>query len=96
MADSAQFSAAVSELCDPKFVGTALTVQTCVGFLLTTLTIQAMPTIRQWLSTADGTGSTNGWGWAFAILAIGPVFGIYHMARLRQMPEARKMAGGNR
>jgi MFS family permease len=96
VADSAQFSAAVSELCDPKFVGTALTVQTCVGFLLTTLTIQAMPVIRQWLSTAEGTDTAAGWGWAFAILALGPAFGIYHMARLRQMPEARKMAGGNR
>ena len=30
--DSAQFSAAVSELCDPRYIGTALTIQTCAGF----------------------------------------------------------------
>jgi MFS family permease len=86
VADSAQFSAAVSELCDPRFVGTALTIQTCAGFLLTTLTIYAVPFVEH----------HHGWGWAFAMLALGPVFGIYHMARLRMMKDATKMAGGNR
>jgi MFS family permease len=86
VADSAQFSAAVSELCDPRFVGTALTIQTCAGFLLTTLTIRAVPEVQ----------SAAGWGWAFALLALGPLFGIFHMARLRAMPEATKMAGGRR
>jgi MFS family permease len=91
VADSAQFSAAVSELCDPRFVGTALTIQTCAGFLLTTLTIGAVPLVR------DGVGADRGgWGWAFAMLALGPLFGIYHMARLRGMSDAAKMAGGNR
>jgi len=86
VADSAQFSAAISELCDPRFVGTALTIQTCAGFLLTTLTIRAVPAIQA------------AWGWhaAFAILALGPLFGIYHMAKLRSMREASKMAGGNK
>jgi len=92
VADSAQFSAAVSELCDPKFVGTALTIQTCVGFLLTTLTIRAVPEVQR--LTADATNP--GWTWALAMLAAGPVFGIYHMARLRHMPIAQKMASGNR
>jgi MFS family permease len=84
VADSAQFSAAISELCDPQFVGTALTIQTCAGFLLTTLTIRAVPTVKE----------TLGWQGALAMLAIGPVFGIYHMARLAWSEEARKMAGG--
>jgi MFS family permease len=84
VADSAQFSAAVSELCDPQFVGTALTIQTCAGFLLTTLTIRAVPEVQ----------ATYGWGWAFALLALGPVFGVFHMARLRAMDSATKMAGG--
>jgi MFS family permease len=91
VADSAQFSAAVSELCDPRFVGTALTIQTCAGFLLTTLTIQAVPLVRDWAASERA-----GWGCAFAMLALGPAFGIVHMARLRQMPEATKMAGGRR
>ena len=86
VADSAQFSAAVSELCDPRFVGTALTIQTCAGFLLTTLTIRAVPELQ----------ASYGWGWAFALLALGPVFGVFHMARLRASPASLKMAGGNR
>ena len=35
VADSAQFSTAVSELSDPRYVGTTLTMQTSLGFLLT-------------------------------------------------------------
>ncbi|HEX5106605.1 MAG TPA: MFS transporter [Pirellulaceae bacterium] len=93
VADSAQFSAAISELCDPQFVGTALTIQTCAGFLLTTLTIQAVP----WMLGETGTsGGSAAWWPALAILAAGPVFGVFHMLRLRQMPEAEKMAGGAR
>jgi MFS family permease len=91
VADSAQFSAAVSELCDPRFVGTALTIQTCAGFLLTTLTIGAVPLVRDAVGVEHG-----GWGWAFAMLTFGPAFGIYSMVRLRGMDEAAKMAGGNR
>ncbi|WP_254510737.1 MFS transporter [Anatilimnocola floriformis] len=84
IADSAQFSAAVSELCDPRYVGTALAIQTCAGFLLTPLTIAILPLLQQSL----------GWPLATALLAAGPLFGIWHMARLRFSPAASKMAGG--
>jgi MFS family permease len=86
VADSAQFSTAISELCDPRYVGTALTIQTCAGFLLTTLTIYAVPTIQSQL----------GWPAALSLLALGPVFGIWHMALLRSLPAATKMAGGRK
>ena len=43
VADSAQFSAAVSELAPTKYVGTALTLQTSLGFLLTLFTIRLIP-----------------------------------------------------
>jgi MFS family permease len=86
VADSAQFSAAVSELADPNYVGTALTMQTCTGFLLTMASIRLVP------SLADGYG----WWWAFAFLAPGPVFGLVSMASLRRLPEATLMASGNR
>ncbi|MCH8044182.1 MAG: MFS transporter [Planctomycetes bacterium] len=86
VADSAQFSTAVSELGEPSHVGTALTIQTCVGFLLTMVTINMVSVLYPIV----------GWGLALALLAPGPIFGIYHMARLRGMPEAEKMASGNR
>ena len=86
VADSAQFSAAVTELTDPRYVGTALTIQTSLGFLLTLFTIRMVPPLRDLI----------GWHGAFAVLALGPVFGIWSMLRLRRLPEAEKMAGGNR
>ena len=86
VADSAQFSAAVSELADPRYVGTALTVQTSLGFLLTTVTLRVIPPLRDLL----------GWERAFVLLALGPAFGIWSMLRLRRLPEAERMAGGRR
>jgi hypothetical protein len=86
VADSAQFSAAVSELIDPRYVGTALTVQMSLGFLLTLLTIQLIPP----LVTAVG------WEYVFMTLAIGPALGAWSMLRLRQLPEALALASGRR
>ncbi len=86
VADSAQFSAAVSELADPRYVGTALTLQTSLGFLLTVVTIQLIPSILDVL----------GWERVFMVLALGPAVGIAGMWRLRRLPEALKLASGNR
>jgi MFS family permease len=84
VADSAQFSAAVSELCDQRYIGTALTMQTCLGFLLTTVSIRTIP----WLVDMVG------WRWAFMALALGPAVGVWSMRRLRSMPQAKLMASG--
>jgi MFS family permease len=86
VADSAQFSTAVTELCDSRYVGTALTVQTSLGFLLTIVTIQVVPLLVTHL----------GWAGALASLAVGPAFGIVSMLRLRALPEAVRMASGRR
>jgi MFS family permease len=86
VADSAQFSACVTELGDPRYIGTALTMQTCIGFLLTTVSIRMMPAL------VDRVG----WQYAFAALAIGPALGIVAMMRLRGLPEAEKIAQGRR
>ena len=86
VADSAQFSAAVTELADPRYVGTALTLQTSMGFLLTLFTIRVVPPLVE----------VVGWTGAFSFLAIGPVFGVISMLRLRSLPEAVRMASGKR
>ena len=72
IADSAQFSVLVTESVPPHAVGTALTVQTSLGFLLTTITIQLVPPLVALL----------GWRWAFVTLAIGPALGIWSIRRL--------------
>ena len=72
IADSAQFSVLVTESVPAHAVGTALTVQTSLGFLLTTFTIQAVPPVVR----------AVGWALAFPMLALGPMAGIWSIQRL--------------
>lgn len=85
--DSAQFSAAVTELAKPSLVGTALTLQVSIGFALTVFVIWLMPHVAAVL---------GGWQWAFLVLLPGPVVGAWAMMRLRAMDEARNLSGGRR
>ena len=86
IADSAQFSTAVSELAPPEYIGTALSLQTCVGFTLTLVSTRLVPVMAaEW-----------GWAWAFAFLAPGPFLGTLAMWALRRLPESAKLAHGRR
>lgn len=75
VADSAQFSAIVSERADQHYVGTALTVQLALGFLLTIATIWLVPYLQDQF----------GWWAAFAVLAPGPLLGAWALARLENL-----------
>jgi MFS family permease len=88
VADSAQFSTAISELAPPGTAGSALTVQTASGFLLTAVTVTGVSLL--------GPDDPGGWRLAFGLLALGPLVGIWAMWRLRSRPDAGKMAGGRR
>lgn len=72
IADSAQFSTIISEVSDKNYVGTALTCQVALGFLLTAGVIRLMA----------GIASHYGWSWALASMAIGPLFGMWAMSGL--------------
>ncbi len=87
VADSAQFSAAVTELSDQTLVGSALAFQMGVGFAITIFTIWLIPQI------AEALGS---WRWSFLVLVPGPIVGTVAMLRLRARPEATAIAGGLR
>ena len=68
-------------------VGTAITLQTYLGFLLDTVTIQVVPSIAE----------AVGWRWAFPVLALGPAVGIAairRLARLRRPAPPISPAGG--
>ena len=84
VADSAQFSTIVTEVADQAYVGTAVTLQLAVGFMLTVVTIWLVPFLRD----------QAGWAWAFAVLAPGPFLGILAMQRLARSPIAAEIAGG--
>ncbi len=74
IADSAQFSAAVSEFAEVEYVGTALTFQMSVGFLITIVSINLIPVIQKLI----------GWEWVFTILAFGPLLGIAAMRKFKR------------
>ena len=80
VADSAQFSALVTEVAPQDAVGTALTLQTSMGFLLTMVTLQLVPKLAE----------LGGWRWAFPVLALGPAAGI---AAIRRLATARMAKG---
>jgi MFS family permease len=73
IADSAQFSTLVTRVVEPHAIGTALTLQTSIGFLLTSITVQLVPVVAQQF----------GWRFAFPVLALGPALGIAAIRRLR-------------
>ena len=83
VADSAQFSVLVTESVPPHAVGTALTLQTSLGFLLTAITIQLVPPLAHAI----------GWQWAFVVLAAGPMLGIASIRRLVRAGERSASAG---
>jgi MFS family permease len=83
VADSALFSAIVTEVADQRYVGTAVTLQLALGFTLTVVTIWLVPLLVDIV----------GWRWSFLVLLPGPVAGIAAMRALtrlqaRPVPEA--------
>ncbi len=84
VADSAQFSAMVTEVGDQAYVGTAVTLQLATGFVLTVVTIWLVPQVRD----------AVGWDWAFVVLVPGPMLGVAAMLRLARSPIAASIAGG--
>jgi MFS family permease len=75
IADSAQFSTALTEVADAEYVGTAVTAQTAIGFAITVVSIRLLPSVRD----------AVGWRYAFLFLAVGPALGIVSMARVRSL-----------
>ena len=86
IADSAQFSAAATELAEPRYAGSVLALQLALGFALTVASIRLVPLL------ADAIG----WQFALLPLAPGPILGTVAMLRLRGLPAASRLADGRR
>jgi len=86
IADSAQFSAAVTELAEPRYAGSVLALQLALGFTLTIVSIRLVPVVV----------SIVGWRYALLPLAAGPLLGTAAMLRLRQLPASLLLANGRR
>jgi MFS family permease len=70
--DSALYSTLVADAAPPERTGSLLTIQTALGFFLTALTVQATPTLAEFV----------GWSRVLAIMALGPALGIRAMQLL--------------
>ncbi|MHA1932534.1 MAG: MFS transporter [Promethearchaeota archaeon] len=84
--DSPQYSAMISELSDPAYIGTALALQTAIGFAISNITIWLLPFIVELI----------GWTYGFSLLVLGPIIGIISLIKLRREPDAVKIALGNK
>jgi len=84
--DSPQYSTMITELSDKKLMGTALTLQTAIGFFIAIISIQIVPFVVEQFS----------WKFAFSFLFMGPVFGIIALLKLRGLPESEKIAHGKK
>ena len=82
VSDSAQFSAMVTETASDEYRGTALVLQTGLGFLLTLVTIRGVPLLAEAI----------GWQWAFPWLAVGPLLGVVAMMALRRSSYAAQLS----
>jgi hypothetical protein len=86
IADSAQFSAAVTELAEPSYAGSVLALQLALGFSLTILSIRLVPILAAHV----------GWRFALVPLGAGPLLGTVAMLRLRALPASLRLAQGRR
>ena len=86
IADSAQFSAASTELAEPRYAGSVLALQLALGFALTVVSIRLLPLLAE----------VVGWQPALVPLAVGPIAGTVAMLRLRASPAALRLANGRR
>ncbi|GAB3682166.1 MFS transporter [Salinisphaera aquimarina] len=84
VADSAQFSTVITELGDQAYVGTALTLQLAIGFVLTVPTLWLIPVVHD----------AFGWAPAFGLLAVGPVIGTIAMQKLSRIEQQRHAVTG--
>lgn len=75
IADSAQFSAISSKSCPPEMVGSALSIQNCVGFLIS---IGSIVLVTDWVDTL---GTDVVW-----LLVPGPLLGLIAMRSLFSDP----------
>ena len=84
--DSPQYSAMISELSDPAYIGTTLAIQTSFGFAFSNISIWLLPIIVELI----------GWTFGFTFLVLGPIFGIISLIKFRKESDSEKIALGKK
>jgi len=93
--ESAVFKAGLSELVEPEYLGSALGVQSFLGFGITILSPALFGLVLD-IAAPGVEGQPLVWGWSFGLLGLGALVGPISMYFLRKLPEVANMGGGRR
>lgn len=99
IAESPVYSSALTEVVAPHYLGTALGFRSLIGFGVGAIVPTAFGAVLDWTnhpSDAAALGYTPAWGWAYSMLGLVALIGIWAMVKLRSMPESLRMAGGKK
>lgn len=89
LGDSPIFSAALTEVVDAAYLGSALGFRSLVGYLSAALAPLAFGAV---LDLTRGQAAYRSWGWAFAVLGLGGLGAAWAAARFDRLMRARREA----
>ena len=95
VADSSIHSTTLTELTDPRYLGAAYSLRSVLGFGAGAIAPWVFGLVLDW-GRAGSLPDHVVWGLAWSTLGIGGLLGPVAIWRLRQMPEAAKLANGRR
>jgi MFS family permease len=93
--DSSIHSTTLTELTDPSYLGAAYSLRSLLGFGAGAISPWVFGLVLDW-GRAGALADHVVWGLAWTTLGIGGLLGPLAIWRLRNMPEAAKLAGGRR
>jgi MFS family permease len=94
--DSSIHSTTLTELTDPRYLGAAYSLRSVLGFGAGAISPWVFGLVLDWGRAGTALPEHVVWGLAWSTLGLGGLLGPVAVWRLRQMPDAAKLAGGKR
>ena len=94
--DSPVYSTALSEVVEPRHLGSALAIRSLIGFGAGSLAPFAFGAVLDFTNRGVSDHQSLTWGWAYSLLGLGAAVGLFATLWLRRLPQSRLMAGGRR
>ena len=71
LGDSPVFSAALTEVVDPAYLGSALGLRSLLGYVTAAIAPLVFGAVLDFAKPAGGQPAYTAWGWAFVMLGLG-------------------------
>ena len=94
--DSSSYSAAITEVVHPRFLGAAYSLRSVCGFGAAAISPAVLGLVLDWSQGGSTGASSVAWGLAFGSLGLAALPGPLAILWLRRLPESARMAGGLR